>query len=83
MFQYNKTNQFNKEDVKVELPTNCLYQDVVFKYTKSAGSSKLLSDIHHILNIIKHLHKIELHFFNEPFFTFVFLFIFNIQVTKF
>jgi hypothetical protein len=50
LFQYNKTNQFNKEDVKVELPTNCLYQDVVFKYTKSAGSSKLLSDIHHILN---------------------------------
>ena len=39
--------------------------------------------IHHILNIIKHLYKIELHFFNEPFFTFIFLFIFNIQVTKF
>ncbi len=50
LFLYNKPNQFNREDVNVELPLNCLYQDVVFKYAKTAGTSKLLSDIHHILN---------------------------------
>jgi murein DD-endopeptidase MepM/ murein hydrolase activator NlpD len=47
---YNKANQFNKEDIAVDIPLHCLYQDVVFKYAKTAGNSKLLSDVHHILN---------------------------------
>ncbi len=50
LFLYNKANQFTKEDVIVEIPLHCLYQDVVFKYAKTAGTIKLLSDVHHILN---------------------------------
>ena len=50
LFLYNKANQFMKEDVVVDIPFNCLYQDVVFKYDKTAGTGKLLSAIHHILN---------------------------------
>ena len=50
LFLHHKTNLFKKEDVMVEIPLHCLYQDVVIKYAKTAGSSKLLSDVHHILN---------------------------------
>lgn len=50
LFYYNKANQFSKEDITVELPLNCLYQDIMFKYSKTEGNGKLLSDIHHVLN---------------------------------
>lgn len=50
LYLYNKANEYNKEDVMVDIPSNCLYQDVVFKYAKTPGTGKLLSDIHHILN---------------------------------
>ena len=50
LFLYHRANQFYKEDVKVDVPQNCLYQDVVFKYAKTAGTGKLLSDIHHLFN---------------------------------
>lgn len=49
-FYWNKTNEFKKEDFAIELPLNCLYEDVEFKYSKSAASGKILSDVHHVLN---------------------------------
>jgi murein DD-endopeptidase MepM/ murein hydrolase activator NlpD len=50
IFAFNKTNLLKKEDVLVELPLNCLYEDSPVKYAKTAGTGKLLSDIHHVLN---------------------------------
>lgn len=50
LFAYHKTNQFKNEDVRLEMPLNCLYDDVVFTYAKSPGTEKFLSDMHTLLN---------------------------------
>jgi hypothetical protein len=52
LFRYNKANKFENEDVKVEIPEGCLYDDEIFTYRKSAGSISMYSDIHY-------LHKAE------------------------
>jgi hypothetical protein len=50
LFEYNKVNEYKSEEINVELPLNCLYQDVVFKHAKTVGTGKLLADIHQILD---------------------------------
>ena len=49
-FYWDKTNDFKKEDFAIELPLNALYEDVEFKYNKTASNGKILSDIHHVLS---------------------------------
>lgn len=49
-FYWNKANEFKKDDIVIEMPLNCIYEDQKFNYRKSAGTGKLLSDVHHVLN---------------------------------
>jgi murein DD-endopeptidase MepM/ murein hydrolase activator NlpD len=56
-FSYNKSNQFTNEDIIVELPANCLYQDITFKYSKLATNGKLLSAIHRVHEIETPVHN--------------------------
>jgi hypothetical protein len=50
-FAFDKHNHFKKEDISIDMPTNCLYDDIEFEYKRTAGSPKLLSSIHHIHNL--------------------------------
>lgn len=57
LFRYNKVNKFETSDLKVELPAGCLYEDIIFRYSKSAGSSGMFSDIHHLHSADVPLHS--------------------------
>lgn len=56
-FSFNTPNQFTKEDISVELPLTCLYDDIEFTYSKVAGNGKLLSDIHRVHNADTPVHN--------------------------
>lgn len=45
---FGKANIFISEGVKVNIPVNALYDTVRFKYSKSDGNGRFLSDIHKI-----------------------------------
>lgn len=47
-FKYNKLNKFENKELKVEIPTGCLYEDLIFRYRKLPGNSSMLSDIHYL-----------------------------------
>ena len=47
-FPFNKVNQVTKDDFKIEFPTNCFYDDLEFKYLKTARTGNLLSDVHQV-----------------------------------
>jgi len=47
---YNKSNVITKEYIMLDLPSNCLYQDVLFTYSKRAGTGKLLSEVYEVLS---------------------------------
>jgi hypothetical protein len=47
---FGKSNMFLSEGVKVSIPSGALYDTLYFRYSKSDGNSKLLSDIYHIHN---------------------------------
>lgn len=47
-FKYNKNNKFETREMKVEIPSGCLYDDLVFRYRKSPGSKTMYSDIHYL-----------------------------------
>ncbi len=56
-FNYNKTNEFSMEDVKVILPKGTLYNDLNFLYKKTAKPQQnAFSEIHHIHNNFTPLH---------------------------
>jgi hypothetical protein len=56
-FAFDKHNHFKKEDVQIDMPINCLYEDIDFMYSTSAATPKLLSSIHHIHNIETPVHN--------------------------
>lgn len=46
--KFNKSNSFEREEVKVEIPANALYQDFEFTFDKSPGIKESLTDFFHI-----------------------------------
>lgn len=48
LFRYNKVNKFETGELSLELPTGSIYEDMVFRYRMSPGSSGMFSDIHYI-----------------------------------
>ncbi|MEI6059673.1 MAG: M23 family metallopeptidase [Bacteroidota bacterium] len=48
LFRYNKVNSFVTNELKVELPIGSLYEDLVFRYNKSPGSTAMFSDMHYL-----------------------------------
>lgn len=56
-FAYNKTNEWNKDDVKIVLSKGTLYNDLNFIYKKTAKpQSNAFSEIHHVHNVLTPLH---------------------------
>lgn len=47
-FSYNKKNKFETPDLKVEIPTGCLYENIIFRYHKAPGTANMLSEIHYL-----------------------------------
>jgi hypothetical protein len=47
---FGKSNDFISQGLKVSIPSGALYDTVYFRYSKSYGSRRLLSEIHHIHN---------------------------------
>jgi hypothetical protein len=47
-FKYNKKNKFETADLKVEIPTGCLYENIIFRYRKSPGAANMFSEIHYL-----------------------------------
>jgi hypothetical protein len=47
-FKYNKKNKFETSDLKVEIPTGCLYENIIFRYHKATGAANMFSEIHYL-----------------------------------
>lgn len=56
-FSFNKTNNFETPEVKVELPSNILYDDILFSYKKTEPIGRAITPIHHIHDIYTPLHS--------------------------
>ena len=48
IFKYNKVNKFENIEVKVDIPNGSIYDNLVFRYRKSPGTSTMFSDIHYL-----------------------------------
>lgn len=57
LMPYNKSNSFESENVKVNIPNGAMYDTISFLYKRSAGSFGMLSDLHSIHNIYTPVHK--------------------------
>lgn len=49
LFDCAMENQFNTEDIKVAIPANAMYDDIVFKYSKPASVKGTYSPLHQIM----------------------------------
>ncbi len=47
-FKYNKNNKFETSELKVEIPAGSLYDNLVFRYSKTPGNKTMYSDIHYL-----------------------------------
>lgn len=56
LMNYNISNSYIDNEIKVEIPKNALYDSIVFQYSKTQ-SSKYFSNIHHIHNKFTPIHK--------------------------
>jgi hypothetical protein len=54
---YNRTNNFENENIKVTIPDGALYDTLNFTYKRSAKVPGMYSDLHFIHNIYTPLHK--------------------------
>jgi hypothetical protein len=50
IMSYDKSNYFETNGVKVNIPGGALYDTLHFKFSRSVGNGRLLSDIYHIHN---------------------------------
>jgi hypothetical protein len=57
LFSIDKLNEFKTDDIGIELPGACLYNDIWFEYDKSPGPEGAFSGVHHIHNKYTPLHK--------------------------
>ena len=57
MFRYDQPNNFESEEVKVQIPEGALYDQLPFEYSSFAGKGTLLSKIHQIHHPTVPLHK--------------------------
>jgi len=57
LFKYNKFNKFETNDLKVEFPSGCLYENTTFTYRKIPGSKNMFSEIHFLHDPEVPLHK--------------------------
>jgi hypothetical protein len=47
-FRHNKFNKFQTDDLKVEIPTGSLYEDITFRYRKTPGNKGMFSEINYL-----------------------------------
>jgi hypothetical protein len=57
LMPFGRSNSFESENIKVNIPNGALYDTIFFSYNKSAGTRGMLSDIHSIHNIYTPVHK--------------------------
>jgi hypothetical protein len=57
LFRFDKSNEFECEDVKLNLPEEAISTDVKFKYKMIPGNSKTYSNIHRLHNNLVPLNK--------------------------
>jgi len=57
LFKYSKLNKFETNDLKVEIPSGCLYEDLTFTHRKLPGSKAMFSEIHYLHNPEVPLHS--------------------------
>jgi len=48
LFRYDRSNEFENDEVKLELPEEALFTDLKFNYRLIPGNSKICSNIHHL-----------------------------------
>lgn len=57
VFLCENDNSFIRDDVVLKVPTNALYEDIIFEYNSKKRCKSCLSKIYHIHNIYTPLHK--------------------------
>ena len=58
MMLYNRSNNFESENISVNIPSGALYDTLSFSYKKCAGTREMLSDLHCIHNKFTPVHKL-------------------------
>ena len=56
-FKSNEPNDFTTEDFKISLPTNILYDDIVFDYQRTEPKGRAIAPIHNAHNMFEPLHS--------------------------
>jgi hypothetical protein len=54
---FNKSNTFESDNVRVNIPNGALYDTINFLYKKSAGTAGMYSELHSVQNIYTPVHK--------------------------
>ncbi len=57
LMPFSRSNSFESENIKVNIPNGALYDTIYFSYNKSDATRGMLSDIHSIHNIYTPVHK--------------------------
>lgn len=57
LFAYDQSNRFSEEDIQLEIPTQALYGDLDFTYSKSSPPKNGYSAVHHVHNNLTPLFK--------------------------
>jgi len=57
LFRYDSSNEFENDEVELELPEEALFTDLKFKYKMIPGNPKIYSNIHRIHNNMVPLNK--------------------------
>lgn len=57
LMPYNKTNIFERRDIRLEIPPGALYDTLRFTYSKSAPNEEIVSPIHHVHDLYTPVHK--------------------------
>ena len=54
---FNRSNNFESENISVSIPAGALYDTLYFSYKKKTGTREMLSDLYYIHNKFTPLHK--------------------------
>jgi hypothetical protein len=57
LMPFSRNNNFESDNIKVNIPNGALYDTIYFTYNKRTGGRGMLSDIHTIHNIYTPVHK--------------------------
>ncbi|MCX6253609.1 MAG: M23 family metallopeptidase [Bacteroidia bacterium] len=57
LMPFGRSNKFVSENISISIPAGALYDTLYFSYKKSAGTTEMFSDLHHVHDKFTPVHK--------------------------